>query len=127
MLTQFLVISYDTPSDRKRRKFLRLLRDFGTHVQYSVFECRLKPDQIEQLQSLPVAKLSEAIAPAQKTLPRPRYPLLDRYNFGPVIDGKILVQLVLVRLDHNGQDVAVPVEDLTPVDSGSVPPPADTI
>jgi len=44
-----------------------------------------------------------------------------------VIDGKILVQLVLVRLDHNGQDVAVPVEDLTAVDSGSAPPPADTI
>ena len=36
---------------------------------------------------------------------------------GIVIDGKILVQLVLVRLDHNGQDVAVPVEDLTPVDT----------
>jgi para-nitrobenzyl esterase len=50
----------------------------------------LKPDQAGQLQSLPVAKLSEAIAPAQKTLPRPRYPLLDRYNFGPVIDGKVL-------------------------------------
>ena len=32
----------------------------------------------------------EAVAPAQKTLPRPRYPLLDRYNFGPVIDGKVL-------------------------------------
>ena len=36
---------------------------------------------------------------------------------GIVIDGKILVQLVLVRLDHNGQEVAVPVEDLTPVDT----------
>jgi para-nitrobenzyl esterase len=28
--------------------------------------------------------------PAQKTLPRPHYPLLDRYNFGPVIDGHLL-------------------------------------
>ena len=36
---------------------------------------------------------------------------------GIVIDSKILVQLVLVRLEHNGQDVAVPVEDLTPVDT----------
>jgi cell fate regulator YaaT (PSP1 superfamily) len=33
---------------------------------------------------------------------------------GTVIDGKILVQLVLVRLDHNGQDIAVPVEELLP-------------
>ena len=23
-------------------------------------------------------------------MPRPRYPLLDRYNFGPVIDGSVL-------------------------------------
>jgi para-nitrobenzyl esterase len=47
-------------------------------------------DQFDRLQTLPVADLSKAIAPAQKALPKPRYPLLDRYNFGPVIDGKIL-------------------------------------
>ena len=28
--------------------------------------------------------------PAQATLPRPSLPLLDRYNFGPVIDGSVL-------------------------------------
>ena len=50
----------------------------------------LGADQLDALQALPVAELCEAIAPAQKTLPRPRYPLLDRYNFGPVIDGKVL-------------------------------------
>jgi para-nitrobenzyl esterase len=50
----------------------------------------LGKDQLDALQALPVAKLSEAIAPAQKTLPRPRHALLDRYNFGPVIDGKVL-------------------------------------
>ena len=50
----------------------------------------LGPNPIETLQALPVAKLAEAVAPAQKTLPRPRFPLLDRYNFGPVIDGKVL-------------------------------------
>jgi len=47
-------------------------------------------DQLDKLQALPIASLSEAIAPAQKALPKPRYPLLDRYNFGPVIDGKLL-------------------------------------
>jgi len=47
-------------------------------------------DQLDRLQALPIAELSKVIAPAQKTLPRPRYPLLDRYNFGPVIDGKVL-------------------------------------
>lgn len=46
--------------------------------------------QIDALQALPVARLLEVIGPAQKTLPKPRYALLDRYNFGPVIDGKVM-------------------------------------
>ena len=47
-------------------------------------------DQLEALQALPLTRLQEAVAPAQATLPRPRHPLLDRYNFGPVIDGGVL-------------------------------------
>ncbi len=50
----------------------------------------IAPNQLDALQQLPMAKLQEAIGPAQKTLPKPRYPLLDRYNFGPVIDGHVL-------------------------------------
>ncbi|MBL6613866.1 MAG: carboxylesterase/lipase family protein [Reyranella sp.] len=50
----------------------------------------LRADQIDALQALPVARLQEAVVPAQATLPRPRQPLLDRYNFGPVIDGGLL-------------------------------------
>src|SRR5258707_285562 len=50
----------------------------------------LRPDQLDSLQALPLARLQEAVAPAQATLPRPRHPLLDRYNFGPVIDGSVL-------------------------------------
>ena len=50
----------------------------------------LGPDQLDALQALPLERLQEAVAPAQATLPRPRYPLLDRYNFGPVIDGSVL-------------------------------------
>ncbi len=50
----------------------------------------LGPDKLDALHQLPIAKLQEAIVPAQKTLPKPRYPLLDRYNFGPVVDGHVL-------------------------------------
>jgi para-nitrobenzyl esterase len=50
----------------------------------------LGADQLDALQALPLERLQEAVAPAQATLPRPRYPLLDRYNFGPVIDGNVL-------------------------------------
>src|SRR5689334_11570782 len=43
---------------------------------------------IDKLQALPLETLQTAVAPAQATLPRPGLPLLNRYNFGPVIDGK---------------------------------------
>jgi hypothetical protein len=39
---------------------------------------------------------------------------------GTVIDGKILVQLVLVRLDSDNKEVAFPFEELLP----GTPPPA---
>src|SRR5882672_8030790 len=38
--------------------------------------------QLDALQALPIARLLEAIGPAQKTLPPSRHALLDRYNFG---------------------------------------------
>jgi para-nitrobenzyl esterase len=50
----------------------------------------LARSELDALQALPLARLQEAVGPAQKTLPRSNHPLLDRYNFGPVIDGSIL-------------------------------------
>lgn len=38
----FVVVSYDIPDDKRRTKVMKTLRDFGHHVQYSVFECDLK-------------------------------------------------------------------------------------
>jgi CRISPR-associated protein Cas2 len=41
--TLFVVVSYDIPDDARRTKVCNALKDFGQHVQYSVFECDLKP------------------------------------------------------------------------------------
>jgi len=49
---QFIVVSYDISNDKRRTKVLKTLRDFGTHVQYSVFECRLTKRQIGHLKRL---------------------------------------------------------------------------
>lgn len=38
---QFLVVVYDISSDRRRTKLHDALLDYGTPVQYSVFECVL--------------------------------------------------------------------------------------
>src|SRR5882672_2362961 len=62
----------------------------------------------DKLQALPLEKLQAAVAPAQATLPRPRLPLLDRYNFGPVIDGTLLPA-------HPFDPVAPAVSDDVPV------------
>ena len=50
----------------------------------------LDANQLDPLQALPLEQLQKAVDPAQKTLPKPRLPLLDRYNFGPMIDGSLM-------------------------------------
>ena len=59
----------------------------------------------------------------KKRLPRNKTRVGTVEGPGTVIDSKILVQLVLVRLDHNGQDIAVPVEELLPPDACPQPAP----
>lgn len=46
----FFVISYDITDDKRRMQMLKLLKGYGTHVQYSVFECDLNATQFLRLQ-----------------------------------------------------------------------------
>ena len=46
---QWLVISYDSPNDKRRTKMLKTLAGYGQRVQYSVFECEVRPDDLPQL------------------------------------------------------------------------------
>jgi CRISPR-associated protein Cas2 len=55
----FVVVSYDIPEDKRRTKVMKLLRNFGAHVQYSVFECELKDVAYQQLRE----RLAKLIAP----------------------------------------------------------------
>jgi cell fate regulator YaaT (PSP1 superfamily) len=63
----------------------------------------------------------ETYTELQKRLPKLKSRVGTVDGPGTVIDSKILVQLVLVRLDSGAPDVAVPVEDLLPVDACPVP------
>jgi CRISPR-associated protein Cas2 len=49
MMSQFIVISYDISNDKRRLKAMQALQDYGTRVQYSVFECRLQDRQLAKL------------------------------------------------------------------------------
>lgn len=46
----FIVVSYDIPDDKRRTKVSKVLEDYGERVQYSVFECRLRPKDYQRLQ-----------------------------------------------------------------------------
>ena len=46
-----ILVSYDIPDDRRRTRLAHTLKDFGQRVQYSVFECLLKEDQLSRLQA----------------------------------------------------------------------------
>ncbi|MBM7555649.1 CRISPR-associated endonuclease Cas2 [Halanaerobacter jeridensis] len=45
----FVLISYDISDDKRRTKIHKTLKDFGTWIQYSVFECELKEKEYLQL------------------------------------------------------------------------------
>ena len=52
----------------------------------------IERDECERVQTVPAEKLLAAIAPASRAVGRSRWPLLDRYDFGPVVDGNDLPQ-----------------------------------
>jgi len=37
------IVSYDIADDKRLRKVFQTMRDFGDHLQYSVFECQFTP------------------------------------------------------------------------------------
>jgi CRISPR-associated protein Cas2 len=57
---QFLVVSYDITSNRRRTKVMKTLEGYGTRVQYSVFECRLKTKDIDRMRRELKRLISEA-------------------------------------------------------------------
>lgn len=56
MEKQFIVVVYDISNDKRRTKLHNTLKDFGTPVQYSVFECLLDAAELKKLKKA-VAKV----------------------------------------------------------------------
>ena len=51
----FYIVTYDIPEDKRRTRVAKTLLDFGSRVQYSVFECIMDDKLLEKL----FAKLSK--------------------------------------------------------------------
>ncbi|MGH9340596.1 MAG: CRISPR-associated endonuclease Cas2 [Acidobacteriota bacterium] len=56
MRTSYLVC-YDICDDKRLRKVFKTMRNYGDHLQYSVFECQLTPTDLVRCRS----ELSEII------------------------------------------------------------------
>jgi len=45
------IVSYDISDDKRLRKVFQLLRGYGDHLQYSVFECQLTATDMVRLRT----------------------------------------------------------------------------
>ena len=45
----FVVVSYDIPDNKRRTRVCKLLKNYGVHVQFSVFECVLKRRDLQEM------------------------------------------------------------------------------
>ena len=48
---RWVVVSYDVVDDRRRLKVMKTLEGYGRRVQYSVFECELRPADLIELKA----------------------------------------------------------------------------
>jgi len=45
------VVSYDISDDKRLRQVFKTMRNFGDHLQFSVFECQLTPVDLVRLRA----------------------------------------------------------------------------
>lgn len=69
MSKHFILVVYDVSHNRRRTKLHNALKNFGTPVQYSVFECLLSPTDVVKMK----AQINKVIKPR-----------LDRVRYYPI-------------------------------------------
>lgn len=47
---RWVVVSYDIPDDKRRTQIMKTLQGYGRRVQYSVFECDIRPTDLRELE-----------------------------------------------------------------------------
>lgn len=59
-----VVVSYDTPDDRRRTRLHKILKSYGQWMQYSLFECSLGETEYAKLRS----RLNKTIKPEEDSV-----------------------------------------------------------
>ncbi|HOT75370.1 MAG TPA: CRISPR-associated endonuclease Cas2 [Candidatus Wallbacteria bacterium] len=83
----FYIVCYDTPSNRRRRKMVNVLKNHIRHVQKSVFEGHLTKDKFDKMSEL----LEKNIDPAEDSvriyeLPKDMVLKIKAFGQPPVMD-----------------------------------------
>jgi|WetSurMetagenome_2_1015567.scaffolds.fasta_scaffold02939_9 CRISPR-associated protein Cas2 len=50
MMRGMYVVSYDVSDPKRLRKIFRLMRNWGDHIQLSVFRCELSPEELLRME-----------------------------------------------------------------------------
>jgi len=50
-MRKIYLVTYDIRDDKRLRKVYKTMRNWGDHLQYSVFECQLNPTDLLQLKA----------------------------------------------------------------------------
>ncbi len=45
----YVVVAYDVVDNRRRNRIFKVLKNYGRHVQFSLFECDLRSEDFRQL------------------------------------------------------------------------------
>jgi CRISPR-associated protein Cas2 len=45
----FYVVAYDMPDTKRRNRLMKVMKGFGVHTQYSVFECELDDKEHDRM------------------------------------------------------------------------------
>jgi CRISPR-associated protein Cas2 len=69
-IEMFVVVSYDIPEDKRRTKVMKLMKNYGAHVQYSVFECELRETAYKKMRE----RLKQLVSPKHDSV---RFYFLD--------------------------------------------------
>lgn len=50
-MRKIFLVTYDICDDKRLRRVFKTMRNWGDHLQYSVFECQLNPTELLRLKS----------------------------------------------------------------------------
>ncbi|MBM3274462.1 MAG: CRISPR-associated endonuclease Cas2 [Candidatus Sericytochromatia bacterium] len=89
-----VTVSYDVADDRRRTRVAKLLEDFGTRVQFSVFDCLLDERRFLELRGKLIELIDQEFDSIRfYTLCKRCQAGVDLIGHGPIIEDRDIIVL----------------------------------